>query len=294
MVRNLIKTCDICLQSMRGDVLKGHMKQHDEKEEMKVDKNTVNCEICMKTMRKDHLKRHMKKHENKNNKDKKRMLLNDMMEGIIDFKVLLEEESADAVKRERENIRRDIERKIRILDEQVMDYMKAGEGYSKLSEKIEDAAHYSDFWVDLFLRGIEIERICECVRVYLEGQIKFDDEIQHDIDVTLQDSDLIRNMYEILDGEWRIEEKHEFLLKSSGGVEMINFVYKYLLGYMIDYFNTLYEIKQRCCKQLKKKLKKIKGKDDESEESDGDEKEDEGGEEEESEGESDLGDILNE
>ena len=217
----------------------------------------------------------MKKHENKNNKDKKRMLLNDMMEGIIDFKVLLEEESADAVKRERENIRRDIERKIRILDEQVMDYMKAGEGYSKLSEKIEDAAHYSDFWVDLFLGGIEIERICECVRVYLEGQIKFDDEIQHDIDVTLQDSDLIRNMYEILDGEWRIEEKHEFLLKSSGGVEMINFVYKYLLGYMIDYFNTLYEIKQRCCKQLKKKLKKIMGKD-------------EGGEEEESEGESDL------
>jgi hypothetical protein len=259
---------------MRGDVLKGHMKQHDEKEEMKVDKNTVNCEICMKTMRKDHLKRHMKKHENKNNKDKKRMLLNDMMEGIIDFKVLLEEESADAVKRERENIRRDIERKIRILDEQVMDYMKAGEGYSKLSEKIEDAAHYSDFWVDLFLRGIEIERICECVRVYLEGQIKFDDEIQHDIDVTLQDSDLIRNMYEILDGKWRIEEKHEFLLKSSGGVKMINFVYKYLLGYMIDYFNTLYEIKQRCCKQLKKKLKKIMGKD-------------EGGEEEESEGEGD-------
>ena len=275
MVRNLIKTCEICLKSMRGDVLKGHMKQHDEKEEMKVDKNTANCEICMKTMRKDHLKRHMKKHENKNNKDKKRMLLNDMMEGIIDFKVLLEEESADAVKRERENIRRDIERKIRILDQQVMDYKKAGEGYSKLSEKIEDAAHYSDFWVDLFLRGIEIERICECVRVYLEGQIKFDDEIQHDIDVTLQDSDLIRNMYEILDGEWRIEEKHEFLLKSSGGVEMINFVYKYLLGYMIADFNTLYEIKQRCCKQLKKKLKKIMGKD-------------EGGEEEESEGESDL------
>ena len=274
MVRNLIKTCEICLKSMRGDVLKGHMKQHDKKEEMKVDKNTVNCEICMKTVRKDHLKRHMKKHENKNNKDKKRMLLNDIMEGIIDFKVLLEEESADAVKRERENIRRDIERKIRILDQQVMDYKKAGEGYSKLSEKIEDAAHYSDFWVDLFLRGIEIERICECVRVYLEGQIKFDDEIQHDIDVTLQDSDLIRNMYEILDGEWRIEEKHEFLLKSSGGVKMINFVYKYLLGYMIDYFNTLYEIKQRCCKQLKKKLKKIMGKD-------------EGGEEEESEGEGD-------
>ena len=48
MVGNLIKTCDICLKSMRGDVLKGHMKQHDKKEEMKVDKNTVNCEICMK------------------------------------------------------------------------------------------------------------------------------------------------------------------------------------------------------------------------------------------------------
>ena len=85
MVRNLIKTCEVCLKSMRGDVLKGHMKQHDEKEEMKVDKNTANCEICMKTMRKDHLKRHMKKHENKNNKDKKRMLLNDIVEEMQEF-----------------------------------------------------------------------------------------------------------------------------------------------------------------------------------------------------------------
>ena len=275
MVRNLIKTCDICLKSMRGDVLKGHMKQHDEKEEMKVDKNTANCEICMKSMRKDHLKRHMKKHENKNNKDKKRMLLNDMMEGILDFKVLLEDERADAVKRKRENIRRDIERKIRKLDEEVTDYMKAGEGYSKLSEKIEAAGHYSNYWVDLFLKGIEIERICECVRVYLDGQMKFDDEIQHDIDVTLQDSDLRRNMDEIIDEKYQIEEKREFLLNSSGGVKMVNFVNKYLLGDMIDYFNTLYEIKQRCCEILKKKLKKIMGKD-------------EGGEEEESEGESDL------
>merc|ERR1712243_162672 len=55
----------------RGDVLKRHMKQHDKKEVMKVDKNSAKCEICMKTMRKNHLKRHMKKHENKNNEDKK-------------------------------------------------------------------------------------------------------------------------------------------------------------------------------------------------------------------------------
>ena len=74
MGRNLIKTCEICLKSMRGDNLKVHMKQHDKKEEIKGDKNSAKCEICMKTMRKNHLKRHMKKHENKNNEDKKGML----------------------------------------------------------------------------------------------------------------------------------------------------------------------------------------------------------------------------
>ena len=252
---------------------------------MKVDKNTADCEICMKTMRKDHLKRHMKKHENKNNKDKKRMLLNDMMEGIIDFKVLLEEESADAVKRERENIRRDIERKIRKLDDEATEYMQSGEGYSKLSEKIECAGRYSNKWVNLFLNDEEIEDICASVQLFLDGQMKFDDEIQRDIDVTMQDQDLRRNMDEIIKEKYPIEEKREFLLNSVGGVKMISFVYKYLLGDVIADFKTECEKKQRCCEKLKKKLKKIKGKDDESEESDGDEKEDEGGEEEESEGE---------
>ena len=177
-------------------------------------------------------------------------------------KVLLEDERTDAVKRKRENIRRNIERKIRKLDDEATDYMQTGEGYSKLSEKIEDAGYYSNKWVNLFLNDEEIEDICASVQVFLDGQMKFDDEIQHDIDVTLQDSDLRRNMDEIIDEKYQIEEKREFLLNSSGGVKMVNFVNKYLLGDMIDYFNTLYEIKQRCCKQLKKKLKKIMGKDE--------------------------------
>ena len=85
MVRNLIKTCEICLKSMRGDHLSRHMKKHDKKEEMKVDKNSAKCEICMKTMRKNHLKRHMKKHENKNNKDKKGTLHKNLMLIMQDF-----------------------------------------------------------------------------------------------------------------------------------------------------------------------------------------------------------------
>ena len=85
MVRNLIKTCEICLKSMRGDNLSRHMKKHDKKEEMKVDKNSAKCEICMKTMRKNHLKRHMKKHENKNNEDKKGTLHKNVMLIMQDF-----------------------------------------------------------------------------------------------------------------------------------------------------------------------------------------------------------------
>merc|ERR1712033_100442 len=199
-------------------------------------------------------------------------------------KVLLEDERTDAVKQKRENIRRNIERKIRKLDDEATEYMQSGEGYSKLSEKIECAGRYSNKWVNLFLNDEEIEDICASVQLFLNGQMKFDDEIQRDIDVALQDPDLRRNMDEIIKEKYPIEEKREFLLNSVGGVKMISFVYKYLLGDVIADFKTECEKKQRCCEKLKKKLKKIKGKDDESEVSDGDEKEDEG-EEEESEGE---------
>ena len=74
MVRNLTKTCEVCHKSMRRDNLKRHMKKHEKKPVVGVDKNTAKCEICMKSMRKDNLKRHMKKHEKNNVKDKKGML----------------------------------------------------------------------------------------------------------------------------------------------------------------------------------------------------------------------------
>ena len=69
MVRNLTKTCEVCHKSMRRDNLKRHMKKHEKKPVVGVDKNTVKCEICMKIMRKDNLKRHMKKHEKNNVED---------------------------------------------------------------------------------------------------------------------------------------------------------------------------------------------------------------------------------
>merc|ERR1712121_117922 len=114
------------------------------------------------------------------------------------------------------------------------------------------------------------------------------------IDVALQDPDLRRDVGEIIKEKYPIEEKREFLLNSVGGVKMISFVYKYLLGDVMGDYKTECEKKQRCCEKLKKKLKKIKGKDDESEVSDGDEKEDEGGEEEESEGEEGDSDGIDE
>merc|ERR1711954_507627 len=41
MVRNLKKTCNVCFKSMRGDVLKRHMKKHD----VKTEDNVVNREL---------------------------------------------------------------------------------------------------------------------------------------------------------------------------------------------------------------------------------------------------------
>ena len=85
MVRNLTKTCEICLKSMRGDHLTRHMKKHERESIDVVDENTAKCEICMKTMRKDHLKRHMKKHEKKNTRDKKGFLNEKLTLELQDF-----------------------------------------------------------------------------------------------------------------------------------------------------------------------------------------------------------------
>ena len=85
MVRNLSKTCEICLKSMRGDVLKRHMKKHEKEHTVDLNKNSAKCEICMKTMRKDHLKRHMNKHEKKIITNSGGMLYNDMTIEMQDF-----------------------------------------------------------------------------------------------------------------------------------------------------------------------------------------------------------------
>ena len=73
MPRNLPKTCEVCLKTMRGDNLKKHMKKHD-----KVILNDqvitkAQCEICMKYMRKDHLNRHIKVHEKKSERKEKKV-----------------------------------------------------------------------------------------------------------------------------------------------------------------------------------------------------------------------------
>ena len=45
MVRNLNKTCEICLKSMRGDNLTRHLKKHEKEPEMGMDKNSARCEL---------------------------------------------------------------------------------------------------------------------------------------------------------------------------------------------------------------------------------------------------------
>ena len=74
MVRNLPKTCEVCMKRMRGDVLKRHMKKHDKVVVNDQVITTAKCEICMKHMRKDNLSRHMKVHEKKSERKEKKFL----------------------------------------------------------------------------------------------------------------------------------------------------------------------------------------------------------------------------
>ena len=102
------------------------------------------------------------------------------------------------------------------------------------------------------MKDTEIGYICECVRVYLDGSMKFDDEMMHNMKNKLQDQDLRRDMDEIIKEKYPIEEKREFLLNKSGGVNMVCFVGDYLLRNIIDYCNLKCQEKQRCCEKLKK------------------------------------------
>ena len=76
MPRNLLKTCEVCMKTMRGDVLKRHMKKHDKVIVNDQVITTAKCEICMKHMRKDNLSRHMKVHEKKSERKEKKFLDN--------------------------------------------------------------------------------------------------------------------------------------------------------------------------------------------------------------------------
>ena len=76
MVRNLPRTCEVCLKTMRGDNLKKHMKKHDK---VTVNNHVITkaqCEICMKHMRKDNLSKHLKIHENNSERKEKKFLDN--------------------------------------------------------------------------------------------------------------------------------------------------------------------------------------------------------------------------
>ena len=76
MGRNIRRTCDICLKTMREDNLKRHMKKHNKKTMNPLVKTFTQCEICLKQMRKDNLKRHMKQHEKKSERKEQKFLEN--------------------------------------------------------------------------------------------------------------------------------------------------------------------------------------------------------------------------
>ena len=82
--------------------------------------------------------------------------------------------------------------------------------------------------------------------------MQFDDEMKHNIESSLKDQHLRRAMADINEEKYSIEEKREFLLNTSGGVNMVCFVGEYLLNTMIEYCKLKGQEKQRCCKQLKK------------------------------------------
>merc|ERR1712121_225901 len=216
-------------------------------------------------------------------------------------KVLLEDERTDSIKRKRENIRRNIERKIRKLDDEVIEYMQKGSGVLSLLNKLKSSTHDSNGFVDLLLSNNEVKKICECIECYLDGEFEFDDEYGEHFDREMQE-DFRINMEELIDDGRSLQSKRNFLLNSHRGVRITCFVREHLLQKVCDYFTLQCHRKRKCCEVLKKRLNKINNKiensedyeekgsgesSDEEGESGGssDEKEDEGGEEEESEGE---------
>merc|ERR1712121_244095 len=127
-------------------------------------------------------------------------------------KVLLEDERTDAVKRKREDERRNIERKIRKLDDEAIEYMQKGSGVLSLLNKLKSSTHDSNGFVDLLLSNNEVKKICECIECYLDGEFEFDDEYGEHFDMEMQE-DFRINMEELIDERRSLQSKRNFFIK---------------------------------------------------------------------------------
>merc|ERR1712121_179521 len=179
-------------------------------------------------------------------------------------KVLLEDERTDAVKRKREDERRNIERKIRKLDDEAIEYMQKGSGVLSLLNKLKSSTHDSNGFVDLLLSNNEVKKICECIECYLDGEFEFDDEYGEHFDREMQE-DFRINMGELINERRSLQSKRNFLLNSHRGVRITCFVREHLLQKVCDYFTLQCHRKRKCCEILKKRLNKINNKIENSE-----------------------------
>merc|ERR1712033_92491 len=179
-------------------------------------------------------------------------------------KILLEDERTDAVKRKRENIRRNIESKIRKLNEEAKEYTQKGSGVLSLLNKLKSSTHDSNGFVDLLLSNNKVKKICECIECYLDGEFEFDDEYGEHVDREMQE-DFRINMEELIDERRSLQSKRNFLLNSHRGVRITCFVREHLLQKVCDYFTLQCHRKRKCCEVLKKRLKEINNKIENSE-----------------------------
>merc|ERR1712121_526452 len=201
-------------------------------------------------------------------------------------KVLLEDERTDSIKRKMENNGRNVERKIRKLNEEAKEYTQKGSGVLSLLNKLKSSTHDSNGFVDLLLSNNEVKKICECIKCYLDGEFEFDDEYGEHFDREMQE-DFRINMEELIDERRSLQSKRSFLINSHRGVRIICFVRECLLQKVCDYFTLQCHRKRKCCEVLKNRLKEINNKIENSEDYEEKGSEESSDEEEESGGSSD-------
>ena len=157
-------------------------------------------------------------------------------------------------KREGDRKRINLENDIKEIKRKNMGKVQIGRGFEKLYGKVKDCDAYNLQNVMMGLSEDDMYRICNCIQLYLNGEIDIDDEnIRKVVD---EDEYLLKDMVDVASRRYTIEEKKKFLCNGPGcqGDNVAKLVCCHLLPKFIESIDDKMEENNKQILRLKRKI----------------------------------------